>query len=214
MQYGFYFNSQRCTGCKTCMLACKDFHNLPVHISFRQIYEYGGGTWQRDAAGSFIQDCFTYYMSLSCNHCSEPVCVKVCPTGAMHKNEQGLVTVDTQRCIGCGYCALSCPYRAPKVNHEVGFSVKCDGCLARLDEGKRPICVEACPVRALDFDTIEKLLQRYEHTDSKNASSDIPPLPSAETTSPNLLIRAPQCYLDNPTNVRKAGSVLNIREIV
>lgn len=214
MQYGFHFNGLRCTGCKTCMLACKDFHNLPNDISFRQIYEYGGGTWQRNAAGSFTQDCFMYYLSLSCNHCSDPVCVKVCPTGAMHKNEYGLVTVDNQRCIGCGYCALSCPYRAPKVDHTAGFSTKCDGCITRLDEGKRPICVEACPVRALDFGDIEELRKRYGKTDGENMLRDLPPLPSSEATSPNLLIRAPQCYCDNPTHVRTAGSVQNIREIV
>lgn len=214
MQHGFYFNSQRCTGCKTCMLACKDFHNLPNDISFRQIYEYGGGTWQRDAAGSFTHNCFAYYMSLSCNHCSEPVCVKVCPTGAMHKDERGLVTVNAQRCIGCGYCALSCPYRAPKVNHAEGFSVKCDGCITRLDDDKQPICVEACPVRAIDFGPIKELRQQYEVADNADISSDIPPFPSAEATSPNLLIRPPQCYIDDPSYVCTKGSVQNIREIV
>ena len=102
MQYGFHFNGQRCTGCKTCMLACKDFHDLGYDVAFRQVYEYGGGTWEKDAEGALSQDCFTYYVSVACNHCAKPVCVKVCPTGAMHKDDRGIVTVDGQRCIGCG----------------------------------------------------------------------------------------------------------------
>ena len=116
MQYGFHFNGRRCTGCKTCVLACKDFHDLPSDIAFRQVYEYGGGTWRRADDGTLIQDTFAYHLSAACNHCGNAACVRVCPTGAMHKDERGLVRVDADRCIGCGYCALSCPYRAPKVD--------------------------------------------------------------------------------------------------
>ena len=103
MQYGFYFNGRRCAGCKTCIMACKDFHDLPPEISFRQVYEYGGGTWRREADGTLSQDAFAYSVSVACNHCGNPACVRVCPTGAMHKDERGLVSVDAARCIGCGY---------------------------------------------------------------------------------------------------------------
>ena len=150
MQYGFYFNGRRCTGCKTCVLACKDLHDLPSSIAFRQVYEYGGGSWRRQPDGTVTQDTFCYYVSVACNHCGNPACVRVCPTGAMHKDERGLVSVDAARCIGCGYCALSCPYRAPKVDRDAGRSVKCDGCTRRVAEGGAPVCVEACPLRALD----------------------------------------------------------------
>ena len=132
MQYGFYFNGRRCTGCKTCVLACKDLHDLPSSIAFRQVYEYGGGSWRRQPDGTVTQDTFCYYVSVACNHCGNPACVRVCPTGAMHKDERGLVSVDAARCIGCGYCALSCPYRAPKVDRDAGRSVKCDGCTRRV----------------------------------------------------------------------------------
>ena len=73
------------------------------------------------------QDCFAYYVSLACNHCARPACMEVCPTGAMHRGNFGLVSVDERRCIGCGYCALSCPYHAPKVDRLAGHSAKCDG---------------------------------------------------------------------------------------
>ncbi|WP_370798122.1 DMSO/selenate family reductase complex B subunit [Adlercreutzia equolifaciens] len=208
MQYGFYFNGRRCTGCKTCVMACKDFHDLPPEISFRQVYEYGGGTWRREADGALSQDAFAYSVSVACNHCGNPACVRVCPTGAMHKDERGLVSVDAARCIGCGYCALSCPYRAPKVDREAGRSAKCDGCTDRVAAGLEPVCVEACPLRALSFGPVGELRERY------GGAADLPPLPDAAATASNLVLTAPACYEADPERIRAEGRVLNIREIV
>lgn len=202
-QYGFHFNAQRCTGCKTCMLACKDFHDLPSAISFRQVYEYGGGAWSQNDRGLWTQDCFAYYLSVSCNHCSDPACTKVCPTGAMHKGEGGLVSVDRKKCIGCGYCALSCPYRAPKVDRSQGLSVKCDGCASRVLAGEKPVCVEACPLRALDFGEVSDLRGAF------GDAADLAPLPPSDATQPNLAITLPRHA------ARAAeGSIENAREIV
>lgn len=83
-QYGFFIDSSRCTGCKTCELACKDYKDLTPEVSFRRIYEYAGGDWQEDN-GVWHQNVFAYYLSISCNHCEDPACTKVCPSGAMHK---------------------------------------------------------------------------------------------------------------------------------
>ena len=85
-QYGFFIDSARCTGCKTCELACKDYKNLTPDVSFRRIYEYAGGDWQEDN-GVWNQNVFAYYLSIACNHCEDPACTKVCPSGAMHKRE-------------------------------------------------------------------------------------------------------------------------------
>lgn len=87
-QYGFFIDSARCTGCKTCELACKDYKNLTPEVSFRRIYEYAGGDWQEDN-GVWQQNVFAYYLSIACNHCEDPACTKVCPSGAMHKREDG-----------------------------------------------------------------------------------------------------------------------------
>ena len=86
MQYGFYFNGRRCTGCKTCVLACKDKNNLPNDLNFRNVYEYGGGTLSQDGAGCWIQDTFTYHVSVACNHCDMPLCMANCPQGAIEKD--------------------------------------------------------------------------------------------------------------------------------
>ena len=205
-QYGFHFDAKLCTGCKTCMLACKDYCNLDSASAYRQVYEMQGGGWTVLPDGTLQQDCFAYYVSLACNHCARPACMEVCPTGAMHRGDFGLVSVDERRCIGCGYCALSCPYHAPKVDRLAGHSAKCDGCAARVREGKAPICVEACPVRALDFGPMAELRKRL------GACADLPPLPASGETDPNLAVTLPACA--EGRDVAGRVSIANLREIV
>lgn len=184
VQYGFYFDSDRCTGCKTCELACKDYKDLDTDVNFRRIYEYAGGDWQQDGNGCWNHNVFAYYLSMSCNHCEKPACVDVCPTGAMHKTADGFVIVNEQTCIGCRYCHMACPYDAPQYDPRKGHMTKCDGCRSRVvEQGKKPICVEACPLRALDFAPIDELRAKYGDLAS------IAPLPSPEYTSPNLVIK-------------------------
>lgn len=181
-QYGFFIDSSRCTGCKTCELACKDFKDLGPEVSFRRIYEYAGGDWQEDN-GVWHQNVFAYYLSISCNHCDDPACTKVCPSGAMHKREDGFVVVDEDVCIGCRYCHMACPYGAPQYNAEKGHMTKCDGCYSRVAEGKQPICVESCPLRALEFGPIEELRQKH------GTLAAVAPLPRAHFTKPIIVIK-------------------------
>ncbi|HII3770356.1 TPA: DMSO/selenate family reductase complex B subunit [Pasteurella multocida] len=183
VQYGFYFDSDRCTGCKTCELACKDYKDLDTNVNFRRIYEYAGGDWQQQANGCWQHNVFGYYLSISCNHCDNPACVSVCPTGAMHKTEDGFVIVNEAICIGCRYCHMACPYDAPQYDAMKGHMTKCDGCHSRILEGKKPICVDACPLRALDFAPIDELRKTYGDL------AAIAPLPSPEHTAPNLVIK-------------------------
>ena len=183
-QYGFHFDGTRCTGCKTCVLACKDKNNLPNDINFRNVYEYGGGTWNQDAAGCWTQDTFTYHVSVACNHCDMPMCMANCPQGAIEKNpDTGEVRSDPEKCIGCGTCSQTCPYGAPKVDMEAMKSVKCNMCADRVAEGKSPICVEACPLRALEFGDIEELRAKHEGT-----VAGIAPMPSPDETTPSIAI--------------------------
>ena len=182
-QYAFHFDGTRCTGCKTCEMACKDYKDLSVGVAFRKVYEVTLGETKKADDGTFTSSCVSYPLSMSCNHCDEASCVKVCPTGAMHKDgESGLVSVDQDKCIGCGYCHMACPYNAPKVDREKGHSVKCDGCAERVAAGEKPVCVEACPARALDFGTVDEMA-------AKGEQADIAPLPEKHYTEPTFYIK-------------------------
>ena len=100
MALGFYFDGNRCSGCKTCIIACKDFKELPVGINFRRVFSMETGTYPTAQA---------YHYSMACNHCETPACVVNCPSGAMHKGDDGTVQHDDEICIGCQTCVQSCP---------------------------------------------------------------------------------------------------------
>jgi DMSO reductase iron-sulfur subunit len=205
-QHGFYYDATRCTGCKTCQLACSDCYNLPTSYFYRRVYEYSGGTWEKQADGSYTQNAFVYFTSISCNHCVSPACTSVCPTGAMNKDaDNGIVSVDPNKCIGCGYCVMACPYDAPTVDHEKGHSVKCDGCKARVIQGEKPFCVEACSTRALEFGPMKDLYQKYE------GDADVAPLPSPNYTIPDLIIKHSVRSLPSGD---KTGTLSNRREVM
>lgn len=135
MPRGFFFDNTRCTGCRTCALACKDFHDHGPEQAFRRVIDYEGGSWKVADDGTVATDAYGYHISLSCNHCTSAACTKVCPTGAMHRDTMGLVWPDMSRCIGCGYCTMACPYHAPAIDQKLKRSSKCDGCHQRVAAG-------------------------------------------------------------------------------
>ncbi len=186
-------------------MACKDYHDHGTDISFRMVIDYEGGGWTRTSEGSLAQDAYAYHVSLACNHCNNPVCTQVCPTGAMHKDELGLVWPDARKCIGCGYCTMACPYHAPHIDAHLKRSSKCDGCRERVAQDERPVCVEACPLRALDFGLASELQERHPH-----AVRSVMPLPDEDATNPNLYI------LPSPAALRAAdggGHIVNRKEM-
>jgi anaerobic dimethyl sulfoxide reductase subunit B (iron-sulfur subunit) len=97
--------------------------------------------------------------------------------------EDGVVVIDTNRCIGCGYCAWSCSYGAPQLNTVTGQMSKCDFCVDLLAQGEDPVCVATCPLHAIKHGDIEELRARY------GALADARGLPSSTITKPNLVIR-------------------------
>lgn len=185
-QMGFYFDSSACNGCKACMVACKSKNDLPVGINWRRVYEYGGGSWVPDANDRTLMvpnNIFAYALSIACMHCDNPLCVDACPAGGLIKrDEDGLVVIDEENCIGCRYCEWACPYGAPQFDEETGIMTKCDGCVDLVEQGETPYCAAACVMRALEFGDIEELRARHGDT------AAVEPLPQADLTRPSLVI--------------------------
>lgn len=205
-QYAFFHDCDACIGCKGCVIACKDKNDLDLGQKFRRVVDFAGGSWEVDEDGICRQSgAFVYSVSFSCMHCENPACVTVCPTGAMQKDpETGVVFVDESKCIGCGSCAMACPYGAPFVDREKGYSRKCDMCRDLLAEGENPACVDACQMRCLKVGPLEEL--RAEHGDI----SAVSPLPTAEAagTGPSVVFHPSRLVSDPMT----AGVVTNEEE--
>ncbi|HWI51547.1 MAG TPA: DMSO/selenate family reductase complex B subunit [Symbiobacteriaceae bacterium] len=191
-QLGFFVNSMQCAGCKTCQVACKDRANLEVGQLFRKVVKHEEGDWVK-RGNAWISNVTAYWLSISCNHCENPACVNVCPTGAMHKRaEDGVVMVDQDRCVGCQSCVWACPYDAPQYNPTIGKVAKCDLCADRLAEGKRPVCVDACPFQLISFGEIDKLEQE------KGGTAWIKGLANPTRTKPALRINPPKGAINSP----------------
>lgn len=174
-QIGFFYNQQTCIGCKACQIACKDANSLPIGVLYRHVEGYETGTYP--AVGRYL-------LSRSCNHCSNPACTAVCPTEAMHKDEDtGIVLHNDDDCIGCKACTTACPYEVPQYLEEQGIVGKCTTCADLRDQGELPPCVAACPMRALEFGELSDL--QAAHPD---AVSDIPCLPDSSQTTPSMIM--------------------------
>ncbi len=172
-QHGFFFNADNCIACHACETACSEKNDVPAHLAFRSVGFVEGGTYP------------TYQrinISLACNHCDDPVCLKGCPTRAYTKfAEYGAVLQDPDICFGCGYCTWVCPYNAPQLDPVKGEVSKCNMCVDRLEVGLKPACVSACLGNALDFGVIENLPEGQEQL-----KTSIPGFPDPDITQPNI----------------------------
>lgn len=142
-QYGMLVDLRKCIGCHACSVSCKAEFDVPLGET-RSWVEY-------IEKGDYPHVSLSYLPRL-CFHCSEPQCVTVCPTNATWKREEdGIVVIDPDICIGCKYCILACPYDARFLNPVTGSADKCDFCLHRVSQGLEPACVETCTGRARIF---------------------------------------------------------------
>jgi anaerobic dimethyl sulfoxide reductase subunit B (iron-sulfur subunit) len=180
--YAFYINSSACSGCKTCEIACKDKNDLKPGINWRRVYEIQGGDWKEEN-GAFISQPFAYNLSVSCFNCEYPKCVNACPTKAIYEDEDGFILIDQELCMGCRYCEWVCPYGAPQFDPGLKRMTKCNLCVDYVTSGKKPSCVDACPMRALDFGTFSEMSSKYGDI------ARVYPLPDPSLTGPGLIIK-------------------------
>lgn len=165
-RYGMAIDLRRCFGCQTCAVACKVANNLPKDVLFNRVKTVGGETV--DTAGGAYPDCTLSYLPVQCQHCGKPACFAVCPTGATTKDEKtGIVSVDSDLCIGCEACIKACPYEGVRTlikspeyylevvvgehdapSHKGGTVEKCTFCKNLIDRDEVPACMQLCPGRA------------------------------------------------------------------
>jgi phenylacetyl-CoA:acceptor oxidoreductase subunit 1 len=146
-RFGMVIDVNRCVGCQTCTVACKHQNDTPPMVQWRKVLDVELGRYP---------DVERLFLVVGCQHCAEPPCVPVCPTGATAQRADGLVTMNYDTCIGCGYCAVACPYQARTIVHDkewyygaetkqeaavahddrIGVMTKCTFCVEKVDEAK------------------------------------------------------------------------------
>ena len=142
-QYGFSFAKDRCIQCYGCEVACKSWREGELGIRWRRVHNIWQGRYPKVKNLS---------ATVSCMHCADPACVKVCPVQAIQKRvDDGIVTVDRAKCIGCKACLKACAFGSPQFGAD-GRMQKCDMCVSQVDLGKEsPPCIETCPTKALQI---------------------------------------------------------------
>lgn len=166
-RYGFAVDVKRCMGCMTCAVACKSANNLATGVWWNRMLTEGGEAV--DAPAGEYPNVKREYLTVACQHCDNPACVKVCPVGATYKDaETGVVRQDYEKCIGCRMCMSACPYTGVRSfnweepsypfdvvvgdkdapTHQKHVVEKCTMCWHRLARGEEPACTVGCPADA------------------------------------------------------------------
>jgi len=172
---GVLVDTTRCIGCRACEVACGETHDLLVpDVLSDNALEQPRTTSERQytVVNRYATDKGTVYVKRQCMHCYQAACASACPTEAMNKTRKGPVVWDGDKCIGCRFCMVSCPFEIPKFEYNEWNPrlMKCTMCFERQKDGKKPACVEACPTDTLHFgiqvDNLEIARHRvYAHPD-------------------------------------------------
>ncbi len=157
----------KCIGCLECVAACKRYNRLDPDVPRR--WDRNDGLSARNWT-SIIDKPGPHYVRKQCRHCLEPACVSACPVGALHKTKDGAVIYDIDKCIGCRYCMIACPYGIPRYDWDkpAPYIQKCNLCYERIKRGRQPACTEACPTDATIFGDRDKLLREAHRRIKEN----------------------------------------------
>ncbi|MBU9712345.1 4Fe-4S dicluster domain-containing protein [Evansella tamaricis] len=163
-QFGFLFDLDRCTGCNACVISCLN-ENCQSSRSLRRVILANN----------------KFFLSISCNHCSQPECLQICPKIAFKKRDNGVVELNHNRCDGCGLCVTVCPYGAIQVNSLTGIVEKCNMCNIESLESNLPPCIQACQTSALQLSNLYSEIH-------ENVVTDLEGFPNPHITKPSLRI--------------------------
>jgi len=177
-QNAFLIDMTKCTGCRGCQVACKQWNQLEAE----ETEFFTGEGYQNPPAMSEYtftrikfrdyqkngQNEFAFYKEM-CMHCDDPACASVCPVGAFEKTAAGPVVYKPERCIGCRFCMIACPFGVPKYEWSKGLPLvkKCTGCYSRIREGLQPACATACPT-AINYGPRDEMIKIAEQRLAKN----------------------------------------------
>lgn len=157
--YAIITDLNRCTGCLACTVACKAINGVDVGNFWIKTLRVGPHPIE-GGSGTF-PDVEMYFLPVQCQHCENPECVKVCPTEASHVAEDGTIQIDKDKCIGCQFCAMACPYGVRYLNQTERVVEKCTLCEQRTSQGELPQCVAQCGARARYFGDLEQGLDSF-----------------------------------------------------
>ena len=175
MSVSILFDAAKCTACRGCQVACKQWNDLPGEAtkntgSYQNPPRLSADTWllmqfrEVENGDGGITWAFRRY---ACMHCHDPACVSACPVGALYKTDEGPVLYRADRCIGCRYCMLACPFDVPTFTWDKGLIEgavirKCNFCQDRISNGLEPACVKTCPTGALRFGERDEMIALAE----------------------------------------------------
>jgi len=167
-RYAYVIDTERCIGCGSCVRACRAENDVPdgffrtwieryvVGLEGTTIDSPSGGVDGFPPANAGYAAKKSFFVPKMCMHCKETPCVQVCPVGASYRTRDGVVMVDDQSCIGCGYCVQACPYGSRFLSPKTHTAEKCTWCYHRITKGLRPACVEVCPTQTRLFGDMKK----------------------------------------------------------
>lgn len=164
--YGILIDSFMCGGCQSCEFACAEAHGLPAPTEEPQVgLLRNTDETRRTVVNAFETSAGQVTVKKQCMHCVDPACVSACLTKAMYKTEEGPVIWREDKCMGCRYCMISCPFDVPKFEYNSPNPriIKCDMCYDRIKEGKVPVCAEICPAGAIMFGKRSELLKEAQN---------------------------------------------------